>query len=147
MIRSGQTRQAKRLGTKAAEAWTQRVGGYAKLEMLLRQLGAETGTILVDAGLADDALDQAESRIPYVALGRLLLASANRTRCAHLGLLAGCMWHLSDLGAVGARARTCATTGDALRLRTQQQHLGSEGGDTYRIDHRPVVDFGYAAIP
>ena len=144
MIRSVQTRQAKRLGTKAADAWTQRVGGYAKLEILLRQLGAETGTIFVDAGLADDALDQAESRIPYVALGRLLLASANRTRCAHLGLLAGCMWHLSDLGAVGARARTCATVGDALRVLIQQQHLDSEGGVTYLIEHRRVVEFGYA---
>src|SRR5947207_566626 len=144
MIRSGQTRQANRLGTKAADAWTQRVGGYAKLEMLLRQLGAETGTILVDAGLSDDALDQAENRIPYVALGRLLLASANRTRCAHLGLLAGCMWRLSDLGAVGVRARTCATVGDALRVLTQQQHLDSEGSVTYLIEHREVVDFGYA---
>lgn len=144
MILSGQTRQAKRLGTKAADAWTQRVGGYVKLEMLLRQLGAESGTILADADLGDDALDQAEGRIPYVALGRLLVASADRTGCAHLGLLAGRMWRLSDLGAVGARARTCATVGDALRVLTKQQHLDSEGGVTYVSEYRQVVDFGYA---
>src|SRR3954451_13752748 len=122
-IRPDCAAQAKRRSDAPAHVWTQRVGAYTELSILIRQLGAEPGAMLASAGLESDALDQAEGRIPYAALGRLLRISADRTGCAHLGLLAGRMWSLSDMGLVGVLARNCATVGDALHALCKYQHL------------------------
>jgi len=127
-----------------ADPWTQRVGGYTGLAALIRQLGAEPGEMQTSAGLASDALDDAEGRIPYSAAVRLLRVSAEQTGCAHLGLLAGRMWRLADLGAVGVLAGNSATVADALIALVGNQHLESEGGLSYFIQRDAVAEVGYA---
>src|SRR4051812_27145881 len=128
----------------SATEWTQRVGGYAGLPMLIRQLGADPDTLLASVGLASDAFDDENGRVPYAALGRLLLVAAESTACTHLGLLAGRMWRLSELGVLGTLAHNSATIGDAVRALTRHQHLDSEGGVLYLSTLGEMVEIGYA---
>src|SRR5690242_13797897 len=105
---------------------SQRVGAFAMLPALIRQLAADPAVALTAAGLAAEALVDPESRISYAALGRLMRESVELTQCAHFGLLAGRIWHLSDLGLVGELMRHSPTVGDALRKLVLCQHLNSE---------------------
>ena len=123
---------------------TQRVGAYSGVPALIRELGADPATLLRAAGLPDDALAAPDARVPYARLGRLLQLAAERTGCAHVGLLAGRMWHLADLGLVGEVVRHSPTVGDALRTLTVYQHLNSGGGLAFVIERPTVVEVGYA---
>jgi AraC-like DNA-binding protein len=123
---------------------SQRVGGFTAVTALIRQLGADPVPILADIGLAADSLDRAEQRIPYAAMGALLLEGAKRTGCSHFGLLCGRAWHLSDLGLVGELVRNSPTVGDALRTLTVYQHLNSGGGLAFLLQRCGIVDLGYA---
>ena len=123
---------------------TQHVGGLSQLPALIRQLGTDPVTLLAQAGLAPDALDAPDARIPYSALGRFLRESASRTECPHLGLLAGRMWQLADLGVAGEIMRNSATVGQALQSFAVHQHLNSEGGLEYLMPRGETVELGYA---
>jgi len=122
----------------------QRVGAFAMLPALIRQLGTDPSVALADAGLAPNALRDPENRIPYAALGRLLRGSATVTRTPHIGLLAGRLWHLSDLGVVGTLMRNSPTVGEALRKLTLYQHLNSEAAVPFIREGANVVDLGCA---
>jgi AraC-like DNA-binding protein len=124
--------------------WTQRVGVYAGLPPLIRQLGADPVPLMRAAGLASDALDRPDGRVPYARIGRLLHLAAERTGCGHIGLLVGRMCHLADLGLVGEVVRHSPTVGDALRTLTVYQHLNSGGGLAFLIERPAVVEIGYA---
>lgn len=125
-------------------AWTQRVGGFAGVVPLLRQLGADPAAMLANAGLASDALDRPEDRVPYTAVVQLLAEAAERTRLPHFGLLVGRMAQLAQLGVLGELARNCATVGEALEALTVHQHLNSAGGLAFLIKRGQVADLGYA---
>lgn len=129
---------------KAGRPWTQRVGGLVALPQLIRQLGAEPEAVLLDAGLENSALDHPENRIPYAALARVLDRSARATGCEHIGLLAGRLLHLADLGLVGELVRNSPTVGRALEALTVYQHLNSEGGLAFLLKRGDYVDLGYA---
>jgi len=128
----------------ANESASQRVGNFVDLPALVRQLGADPAEILRDAGLGPAALHVAEHRVSYAGLGRFLRGAADITGCAHLGLLVGRMWELSDLGLVGELVRNSPTVGAALRALTRYQHCNSDGGLTFLIERGSVVDVGYA---
>jgi AraC-like DNA-binding protein len=123
---------------------SQRVGGFTAIPALIRQLGVDPVRILADIGLAPDALNRGEQRIPYAAMGALLLEGAKRTGCSHFGLLCGRAWHVSDLGLVGELVRNSPTVGDALRTLAVYQHLNSGGGLAFLLQRSGVVDLGYA---
>jgi len=126
------------------DTWTQRVGAFAALPALIRELGSDPFTALSAARLAPDALDDPGGRITYQALGRFLDLAAERTQCAHIGLLAGRFWHLRDLGLLGGLALNSATVGDALHALVHHQHLNSEGGAAFLMERGDWTDFGYA---
>jgi len=128
----------------AGGGWMQRVGGFGGVVPLLRQLGADPAATLASAGLASDALDRDENKIPYAAVVRLLAECAGRTRCPHFGLLVGRMSQLVQLGVLGELARNCATVGEALEALTVHQHLNSAGGLAFLIRRGQVADLGYA---
>ena len=138
------SRETWRTSSTEGEGWSQRVGGFTAVPALIRQLGADPISILTELGLASDALDSPERRIPYAAMGTMFQEAARRTECAHFGLLCGRAWHLSDLGLVGEVVRNSATFGTALRMLTVHQHLNSEGGLAFLLQHGSVVDIGYA---
>jgi AraC-like DNA-binding protein len=124
--------------------WTQRVGGFTAVPALIRQLGADPIRILTDVGLAPDALDRPEHRIPYASMGALFQEAATRTGCSHFGLLCGRAWHLSDLGLVGEVVKNSPTVSRALQTLTVYQHLNSEGGLPFFLQRDGVADIGYA---
>jgi len=128
----------------ANETARQRVGAFAALPALIRQLGADPALLIAGAGLAPDALDAPEGRASYAALGRLMRDAAARTACPHFGLLAGRIWRLADLGLLGELVRHSPTVGEALQTLTVHQHLNSEGGLAFLIQRGGVVDLGYA---
>jgi AraC-like DNA-binding protein len=130
--------------TSSSEGGRQRVGMLSELPALLRRLDVEPADVLASVGLTPDAIDGPERQIAYSAFGRLLAESANRTHCAHLGLLAGRMWRLSDLGLLGELARHSPSVGDALQTLAVQQHLNSEGGLVYLNAGEETAELGYA---
>ncbi|HSQ80630.1 MAG TPA: AraC family transcriptional regulator [Casimicrobiaceae bacterium] len=144
MLRS--TREVLEFGSRALSATepTQHVGALSQLPALIRQLGADPVKLLAQAGLAPDALDEPGQRISYSALGRFLRESADSCNCGHLGLLAGRMWHLADLGVAGEIVANSATVGEALQSFAMHQHLNSDGGLAYLMPRGETVELGYA---
>ena len=126
------------------ERWNQRVGAYSRLPALIRQLGVDPGLMLRRSGISAEAIARPEARVPYQALVTLLREAAGETACPHLGLLAGRMSYLADLGAVGDAVRHSPTVGEALQLLVAHQHLNGDGGLTFLLRRGPVVDWGYA---
>ena len=126
------------------ERWDQRVGAFSRLPVLIRQLGADPHAMLSRAGIGSEAIARPEDRVPYHSLVTLLQEVASETACPHLGLLAGRMWYLADLGVVGEAVRHSPTVGDALKLLIAHQHLNGDGGLTFLLRRGPVVDLGYA---
>jgi AraC-like DNA-binding protein len=127
-----------------SKQWEQRVGGYCALPGLIAQLGGAPAVELARADLAASALDDRDAHVPYHALAKLLHGCAESTGCAHLGLLAGRIWRLSDLGVLGEVTRHSPTVRDALQALTVLQQLNSHGGLAYLIERGGWVDFGYA---
>lgn len=125
-------------------AWTQRVGGFAALPALIRELSADPAATLSSAGLDPGALDGSERRVAYAAFAKLFHEAAIRTGCGHFGLLAGRLWHLADLGVLGELVRNSATVGEGLHRLVDYQHLNSEGGVAFLLERASVVDLGFA---
>jgi AraC-like DNA-binding protein len=125
-------------------ASTQRVAGFVALPELIRQLGGDAEALLVGAGLEPSALSHPDNRVSFTALATLLDRAASNTGCAHFGLLAGRLFHLSDLGLVGELMRNSPTVGAALEALTVHHHLNSEGGLAFLLKRGDYVDLGYA---
>lgn len=121
-----------------------KVGAFAALPALIRQLGTDPAEALASAGLPHDALDAPDRMIPFAPLVRLLHTAAVRTHCLHFGLLAGRMWRLEDLGLVGDVSRNAPTVGEALRAMVLYQHVHSAGGLAFVMQRAGTVDVGYA---
>ena len=128
----------------SAERGTQRVGGFVALPALLHALGGDVPRLLAVAGLDREALGQPDGRILFRSLGLLLDAAASSTGCAHVGLLAGRSWHLSDLGLLGELCRHSATVGDALHALAFHQRINSDAGAAFLLERDGWVDLGYA---
>ena len=124
-------------------AWVQRVGGLVAVPDLLRSLGVVAEPVLAAAGLPAQALDAPSSRIPYVAMLRLLAACAARSRSPHFGLLAGQAWRLQDLGLLGEMMCHAPTVGDALRTMVAYQQLNALGGAPVLLEQGDTVELGY----
>jgi len=130
--------------TFPASRGLQRVGAFTALPTLIRQLGADPNRICENAGVAKGAFDNADNRLPYAAIGRVLQEAAARTKCIHFGLLVGRVWRLSDLGIVGDVVRNSPTVGDALRKLVVHQHINSQSAGPFFREAAGVVDFGIA---
>ncbi len=124
--------------------WNQRIGAFARVPELIRQLGGDAAASLAAVGLPADALGDPHKTVPYASLVQLVDEAARRTACNHFGLLAGRMWHLSDLGLVGRIVLNSRTVGDALQALTVYQHLNSAGGMPFVLRGERHVEFGYA---
>jgi AraC-like DNA-binding protein len=144
MLRTGGARSASGPDRAIWDAWTQRVGTFASLPDLIRELGANSADVVAASGLSRQALANPANRIHYAALGTLLETAAEVTACAHFGLLAGRMWRLRDLGALGDLVRNSKSVGHALQRLAAHQNMNSEGGLAFMIARGEMVDVGYA---
>lgn len=122
----------------------QRVGAFTCVPRLLSGMGVDPVRVLALAGLAPDALDRSDQRVPYATMGRLLCIAAAEAKCPHFGLLCGEAWHVRDYGFAGEIARNCETLGIALRMFVLYQRLNSGGAMTFMVDQGASADFGYA---
>lgn len=123
---------------------TQRVGAFTLLPGLVRGLGGDPHAVLSEAGVAAGTLDHPDNRIAYRSHGRLLVAAARQTGCAHFALACGRTWQLQHLGLLGEIVRNGETVGDALRMLTVYHRLNASGGTAFLVDHEVAADLGYA---
>jgi AraC-like DNA-binding protein len=128
---------------RADGAWTQRVGPLCAIPRLLDAQGIAPAPLLASLGLAPDALDDPEGRIPFATFAALLAACARRTGCAHFALMAGERTRLASTGLVGELARNCATVGDALRSIAVYHRLNAQGAAAYVMEQESTATFGY----
>ncbi|MFO1144373.1 MAG: AraC family transcriptional regulator [Amaricoccus sp.] len=122
----------------------QRVGALTVAPSLLRELGVDPGEVIASAGLAPDALADREGRIPFAAACLLLKLGAERTGCAHFGLLLGLRNGTESLGVVGALMREAPTLGRALLDLAENQHRYVRGGVPYLMVREDTAWAGYA---
>jgi AraC-like DNA-binding protein len=122
----------------------QRVGGMVVVPDLLREMGVDLTTVLSRAGVDNDALNDAENRIPYVSVGRLLHECAAATGCSTFGMLVGQRIGLSHLGIQGALLRHSATLRAGLRKFFAYQHLDNQGQAMCLSEHEGLVSVSYA---
>ncbi|AWN42896.1 AraC family transcriptional regulator [Methylobacterium durans] len=85
------------------------------LHTVLVELGADLDSLLGEANLDPRLFDGSSKPVPFTVIGRLIALAAERTRCAHLGLLVGQRTTLASLGLLGRLLRHSASVGDALR--------------------------------
>jgi len=129
---------------KPPAEWMQRVGAFTGLPGLIRELGADPVPILASAGLSVDAFRDPDDRVPYAAIGQILHEASRRTQCAHLGLLVGRMWNVTDISVTGEIILNSRTVGEGLRAHVVHQQLNSEGGLSFLLERGGTVDLGYA---
>jgi AraC-like DNA-binding protein len=122
--------------------WSQRVSGLSTIPALLAHLGADTGAILAAAGLAPDALDDADGRIPFAAAVRVVNESVRQTRRADFGLQVGTAWHLVHMGLLGELVRQGPTFGDGIRSLVVSQRLYSQGAAPYLFEYATTAQLG-----
>ena len=134
-----------------AETWRQRVGGFVEIPGLLRELGTDPAQALIEVGLEPGALECVDNSIPYIAAARLLHHCAQKTGCAHFGLLIGQRWSLSHFGAIGQLMKNSCSVGEALQTLAVYQRLNSDAGAAFVLEHGTSMCLGYtiyrAAVP
>lgn len=104
-----------------------RVGPLIGVPPLLLEFGLDPLKMLKTVGLGTTLLDDPENMISYSAMGRLVRACAERTRCPHFGLLIGQRAGLDCLGLIGQLSLYVPDVGTALRGMILHLHLHDRG--------------------
>ncbi len=97
------------------EIGTVRIGPIAVLPQVLTDLGVSPQVAFRQAGIPVSLFDNPEHRIPYQALGHLLLVCFELTGRNDFGILLGSRFKLQHFGDLGGLMRNSATVRDALR--------------------------------
>ena len=107
--------------------------GYLRVSLLvhlpevLAGLGADSDTVIREAGFDPALFTDPENTILFTEVGRLLAHCARRTGCPHLGLLIGQKSQRAALGIVGLLVQSSPDVGTALRNLVQYLHLHDRG--------------------
>jgi AraC-like DNA-binding protein len=131
---------------RAPANWTQRVGGLTAVPRVLRSLGAFPADVLAGVGLPPDALDDAENRLSYPAVAKLLADCAKATGCPHFGVLVGAECHLQELGPAGELARHSERLGSGLETMVVFIRLNNQAAVAYFTIVGGYGELGYAAF-
>ena len=122
---------------------TIRAGPIVVVPELLRGFGVDPGPLMDAAGLAPAMLEDTETAIPFVASGRLLALCAERTGCAHFGLLTGQRAGLSALGVLGLVMQNSPDVRTALQT-LDRLFAHHDGGGVLVLRTEPArVTIGY----
>jgi AraC-like DNA-binding protein len=127
---------------RAAEA-TLRIGGTLALPAVLRKLGFDPATVLAEAGFDPRVFDDPDNRISYAARNRLLAHCADRTACAHFGLLVGEQGSLESLGLVGLLLKVSPDVGAALSGLVRYAHIHVRGAVVTLAADGDLATLGY----
>ena len=106
----------------SATGSTVRMGTALVIPALLKRLGVDPVEVLTEAGVDMKLFDDPEYTISLAAHNRIVQHCADRTRCAHFGLLVGQQDGLQSLGLVGLLVRYSTDVHTALNAFVR--HLG-----------------------
>jgi AraC-like DNA-binding protein len=129
-----------------AAAGYARIDAYRPIPALLLELGVELSDVLDDAGIQADIFDHPDNLISYAEVGRLLAASAKRTRCDYLGLLIGQRSRLDNMGLAGQLARCMDTAGAALQVFADRFTLQNTAATVSLVSQGGFSRFVYAIV-
>jgi AraC-like DNA-binding protein len=90
---------------------------------VLAKFGLSIGDLLEEAGMPQDLLADPENTVQLSDAARLLALCATRTKCPHLGLLAGQQVSFDSMGPIGLLAQWAGSVGSALRGLILTLHL------------------------
>lgn len=125
------------------QSYTVRVGPFINLPGLLRSYELDPQPVFEDVGFNPEQFRDPDSRIPYVAAGKLLARSASETKCPHLGLALGERTVPSHLGMAGFLVHSAPDVGTALRNIRDYLDLHDQGGVPVLITSGDGTLFGY----
>ncbi|MDR7036050.1 AraC-like DNA-binding protein [Methylobacterium sp. BE186] len=114
------------------------------LHTLLVELGADLDGLIGEAGFDPRLFDGSSKFVSFTALGRLIALAAERTRCAHLGLLVGQRTTLASLGLLGLLLRNSASLRDALRALEAHLCVRNRGAVVSLAVHDDIAVLSYA---
>jgi AraC-like DNA-binding protein len=121
----------------------QRVGPLTAIPAILRQFDQDPAKVIASAGLEPDILDDSESTISFLYLGRLLKACVTATECPHFGLLIGQRSGIDDLGLVGQLMRNAPSVGRAMYDVCVNQQRYVRGSVVYLLIRGEEACWGY----
>ncbi|GGO34324.1 AraC family transcriptional regulator [Gemmobacter aquaticus] len=121
----------------------QRATVIAELPALLAELGVDAAEVFEGTAVTLPTLD-AETRIPFGDLAKILDRSVRLSGRPELGLLLGRRFRLEHHGAVGELMRTAPTLGAALRSFVACQPGYSSGAVVYLHSQDGMTAFGNA---
>jgi len=118
------------------------VGPLLSIPSLLQEHELDPSLVLAQVGLDVRLFDDAENRVSFGDLGRLLDTCVKLTRCPHFGLLIGQRFKMRSLGILGELMRNCPSLRDALRLAALHLELHDRGAVSLTLD----IGAGKAAL-
>ena len=121
-----------------------RVGVCTEIPGLLEEAGVDTGAVLRDVGLPEDALNSPDNQIPYRSVGDLLDACVRRTGDASFGLRLGQLATPQSVGLVGDLMTHAPSLGEAMSdlLSNHQRYV--RGGMPYLFRSNEHAYVGFA---
>jgi AraC-like DNA-binding protein len=128
---------------RAASEPTLHVGAFSHLPEVLRSLGADPAEVCAAAGFDVRLFEDPASLTTYRAASRLFRVCAERTGCAHFGLLLGQKSGLDSLGFVGLVVKYTPDVGTALRSIVRYMHLHIRGAVATFEESGKLATFGY----
>ena len=138
------TRAGAELARQAVPAGYDRAATTMALLPLLQQFGVDLHQLLAESGLPLGTFDHPENLLPFRQAGRLLGLCAERTGCAHLGLLIGRHSPLESLGTLADLVKAAPNVRSALGLLVRYLRL-SDGGGLFAVhEDSHVVICSYA---
>lgn len=111
-----------------------RVGPLLSIPSLLKEHELDPALILSQVGLDTCLFDDAENRVSFADLGKLLETCVALSRCPHFGLLIGQRFKWPWLGALGGLMHNCPTVRDALRLASLHLEFQDRGAVSLTLD-------------
>lgn len=108
-----------------------RVGPMQPIAALLREHGVDVAALLAECGLAPDALDQADTQLPFHDGACLFERAARTLQRADFGLLVGARFDPASLGLLGNLMRKAPTVSAALYGLERFFHLQDRGSVLY----------------
>jgi AraC-like DNA-binding protein len=119
-------REVRRRGLHDAEDIS--VAPLRVIPSLLRELGVEPASVLGPLRIEERMLGDANNRLAFDTLGRLLCDCAVATGCPHFGLLVGIRSGPASAGVASELMRHAESVGAGLRLLVAHLHLHDRGG-------------------
>jgi len=135
---------AAKVDARTAEQGVVRAAALLGVAPLLRERGIDPVQVLASIGLHPGTLDDAENRIPYSAVGRILERCAETTGCHHFGLLAGQQTNIASLGLLGELMWRSPSVQAALRCLILHLHLQTRGAVVTQGVDGASATFGFA---